>query len=274
VLIPVAYGGSATPPGGQPDVAGPASANFRIEPILLSGTDTNVETTPGFGTFGFQGDPLTLISPANLRGWAFFDDFGSGVGSGGLETGEGTPPLGTGSAFLTVDAVARYAFEGFGAYGGTRIDDISSLVYQSYQKSNANPILAISLQFDLDYDLNDGATNFQGRMVFEPYQTPGNVVQQNVWQSWDAAAGKWWISSTTGTVGGVAGFPNPCPQASPCTFAQVLAVLPNAGVRNTTLSGFLFKAGGPWAPSFDGNIDAFKVGIRSFRTTYNFEPTP
>jgi CSLREA domain-containing protein len=63
--IPVAYGGSATPPGGQPDIAGPASANFRINPILLDGTDTNLETTPGRGTFGFQGvAPMVVVTPA------------------------------------------------------------------------------------------------------------------------------------------------------------------------------------------------------------------
>jgi fibronectin-binding autotransporter adhesin len=53
--IPVIFGGTATAPGGQPDVAGPASANFDITPMLNTGSDTNVETTPGRGTMGFQG---------------------------------------------------------------------------------------------------------------------------------------------------------------------------------------------------------------------------
>ena len=34
--IPVAYGGTATPPGGQPDIAGPASANFVYQPLLAA----------------------------------------------------------------------------------------------------------------------------------------------------------------------------------------------------------------------------------------------
>jgi nitrous oxidase accessory protein NosD len=54
--IPVAYGGTAVPPGGQPDIAGPASANVVYIPFLCSGTDTNIETTPGRGTIGFQGN--------------------------------------------------------------------------------------------------------------------------------------------------------------------------------------------------------------------------
>ncbi len=53
--IPVEFGGTATPPGGQPDIAGPASANFDYTPYLDVGTDTNVETTLGRGTYGFQG---------------------------------------------------------------------------------------------------------------------------------------------------------------------------------------------------------------------------
>jgi hypothetical protein len=54
--IPVSYGGASVAPGGQPDIAGPASANFVYKPFLCSGTDTNVETTPGRGTIGFQGN--------------------------------------------------------------------------------------------------------------------------------------------------------------------------------------------------------------------------
>jgi hypothetical protein len=54
----------------------------------------------------------------------------------------------------------------------------------------------------------------------------------------------------------------------------VLTAFPNAGVRNTVGSGILFKAGGGLGSNFDGNVDALKVGIRAFRTTYNYEPAP
>lgn len=55
-LIPVAFGGSATAPGGQPDICGPASANIDYSPLLTTGTDTDVETETDRGTHGFQGD--------------------------------------------------------------------------------------------------------------------------------------------------------------------------------------------------------------------------
>ncbi len=52
--IPLAYGGTAVAPGGQPDICGAASANIVYIPMLTAGTDANIETTPGRGTFGFQ----------------------------------------------------------------------------------------------------------------------------------------------------------------------------------------------------------------------------
>ena len=52
--IPVAFGGSAVPPGGQPDIAGPASENIDFTPWLASGTDTDLLT------LGFQGGHSTL----------------------------------------------------------------------------------------------------------------------------------------------------------------------------------------------------------------------
>lgn len=57
LLIPVAFGGTATPPAIPPaDVLGAASANLDVTPLLVSGADTDIETSLGRGTHGFQGD--------------------------------------------------------------------------------------------------------------------------------------------------------------------------------------------------------------------------
>jgi hypothetical protein len=274
VQIPVAYGGTATPPGGQPDINGPASANIQYLPTLAVGTDTNVETTPGRGTFGFQGTPaIVVVNNNNLNGWFFFDDNpGTGTGSGSFVTGSGTPPLGTGSARLQVDSLGRYAL-GTEAYGGTRMDDITELQYYSYQNNNPGADLAISFQFDIDYDLNDMTTGYAGRLVFEPYiGRPAGTVQQNVWQNWDPRNGVWYGSRTSVTVNDIAGVNQPCQMATPCTWAQVLANFPNAGVRNVAGGNrVLFKAGGPWTGGFDGNVDAFKIRTNTGGVTYDFE---
>lgn len=65
-LIPPAFGGSATNPGGAPDIAGPASANFDVTPWLAAGTDTNIETVLGRGTLGFQGNFNNLTVTTQL----------------------------------------------------------------------------------------------------------------------------------------------------------------------------------------------------------------
>ena len=270
--IPVEFGGTATNPGGQPDVEGPASDNFKIDPVLTDGTDTNIETTPGRGTNGFQGVAnAVVVSPADQHGWAFFDDDpGVGTGSGSFVAGPGTPPLGVGSARLQVDDMGRFAL-GTTAYAGTRMSDITGLIYNSYQNNNVNTVVAPSIQFDIDYDLNDASNNYEGRLVFEPYLTPPGTVLQNVWQNWDARAGRWYGTRTTVTVNG-SPVANPCTQGSPCTWNEVLTNFPNAGVRNTSASALLFKAGGPWAPGFDGNVDALTVQVNDASAVYDFEP--
>jgi hypothetical protein len=62
--IPVEFGGSAVPPGGQPDIAGPASANFDITPYLATGSDTNSGAYAD--AYGFQGDFSALYVTAAL----------------------------------------------------------------------------------------------------------------------------------------------------------------------------------------------------------------
>src|SRR5690606_15654420 len=56
--IPAVFGGTATAPapGTHPDILGAGSANFDFNAYLSSGVDTDVEGTPGWGTYGFQGD--------------------------------------------------------------------------------------------------------------------------------------------------------------------------------------------------------------------------
>lgn len=51
--------GTATNPGGAPDIAGPASANLDFTPLLESGTDTDA------GTIGFQGSTAAITVHAD-----------------------------------------------------------------------------------------------------------------------------------------------------------------------------------------------------------------
>ncbi len=106
-------------------------------------------------------------------------------------------------------------------------------------------------------------------MVFEPYQS--GTVLQNVWQTWNVLAGNWYGTRTSVIVGGST-VSNPCTQAAPCTTAQILTAYPNLGLRNAPNNALLFKAGGPWAPGFDGNVDALRLQVNGARVVYDFEP--
>ena len=81
----------------------------------------------------------------------------------------------------------------------------------------------MTLQFDTDYDATDNTTAFQGRAVFEPSRSDQAAVTNETWQTWNplTAPSGWWQTGNA-SVGGVASRKT-CTQASPCSFAQLLA---------------------------------------------------
>lgn len=205
-----------------------------------------------------------MVTPSNMQGWAFAEE--GPTGSGSLVNGPATPPLGTGSARLTVDSTGRYILATL-ARAGTRLDAITTLGYSTYRTAG-DSALAIALQMDFDSDVTDASTVFQGRLVFEPYFTA--AISTGVWQTWNplnnAAGGNWWFSINANNPQGQVA----CPQSNPCTWTEVLTAFPNAGIRQSN-GALLFRAGGPWTGGFDGNVDAFAIGISGDTTTYNFE---
>ena len=209
-----------------------------------------------------------------MRGWILVDDQHDSACTDAtvcrFVTGPATAPAGSGSAELaTPNAGDGYALI-LPDYAGTRLDAFSTLSYSTYrQTADAGNNLAVSLQFNADYDLTDGATGFMGRIVFEPYQANGGTVVQNTWQNWNALNGKWWGSKSTVTKGGVS-VANPCVQATPCTRAELLADFPDIGV-STSAGAVVLKAGSGW-PGFRGNVDKLAIGVNGVTTTFDFEP--
>ncbi|NMM05803.1 hypothetical protein [Polaromonas sp.] len=217
------------------------------------------------------------VSPADMKGWVFFDD-GAGTPclAGNLcemVSGPATPPAGSGSAHLKLTASGDRPSLGalLGQLAGKKFADITSLSYSTYKTTPtaASDVLAIALQFNVDNDVTDGDFTFRGRLVFEPYHEPSlGPVLPGVWQTWNTQNGKWWLSRAAGN------FPSPCSQSTPCTVSQLLSNHPNIGIRDVPgQPNTILKAGGGWT-NFDGNIDALKVGIDGVTTTYNFELGP
>ena len=286
--IPVAYGGAAAAPGGQPDIAGPASANIKYLRMLPSGTDTNVETAPGRGTFGFQGPSSVVpVKAPSLNGWSIVSQR---TASGSFVVGPGTAPSGFGSYRLTTGAgnSGPDLPQGGAGQGGktwlttqqydnTLLANITQLGYSTYvtaSPSSAGNVIAPTLQFQIDLDGNGTRDT---AMIFEPiYSTISNGgAQPNVvlgqWQTWNARAGRWWFNNSTVFGCGQCVFP---------TFDEIVAAYPNAKIvtwyaladgYGTQFQAGQNSAGAPWT-NFDGNIDAFNFAVSAPPTTYDFEP--
>lgn len=209
-------------------------------------------------------DTTIVIKPSTLaaQSWGFLLETGA-TGTGDFVTGPALPPTGTGSLHLTTPDAADGILLGTNVYSGTRFSDITRLEYSAYRQAPDSGVLAIALQINVDYDLTDGDTNWQGRLVFEPYQTGAAVLSQT-WQTWDTMSGAgWWATSGPGAA--------TCTQGTPCTWSEILTNWPNAGVQTGILSGVLLKAGSGWA-GFDGNADQLVIGLNGTDTTYDFEP--
>lgn len=214
-----------------------------------------------------------VVSRDSMRGWAFYDDQNglpcTDATLCGLVQGPAATPSGSGSAELT----AYSALDGpaliLADYGGTRFDRITQLRYSTYRQSHdAGNNLAIALQFNVDYDLEDQNRSWQGRLVFEPYQGVGGNVAGAIWTSWDAKAGRWWGTKASVPANGVA-TTNPCVQATPCTWSQLLARYPNVGVH-AVYGAVVLKAGSGWS-NFRGNVDSLAIGVDGVSTVFDFE---
>ena len=220
-----------------------------------------------FGLGNVASAAMIVVSPSQPNGWGGLVETGSG--SIDYVAGPATPPLGTGSVQLTLDDPTSGVVVGTQAFSGVRLDSLTTLSYQTYN-TVGNNLVAPALQFNLDYDLTDANTNWQGRLVFEPYLT-GVPVVDGTWQTWDALAGQWW-STGAPVVGGTA-VAETCTQASTCSIADILTLYPNAGVQTGPSSGVLFKAGSGWLAGYTGSVDAFSIGQAGGDvTTFDFEP--
>ncbi len=211
-----------------------------------------------------------------MRGWAFYNDQNGTACSDPTRCqiipGVGDrAAIGGGSAELATSVASDGNAIILKDYAGTRLDRITDLRYSTLrQTENAGNNLAIALQFNADFDLTDQSLQYQGRIVFEPYQGAGGNVPIATWQRWNAKTGKWWGTRSSVRRSDVL-TTNACVQATPCTWAQLLTAFPNLGVHPTA-GAVILKAGSGW-PNFRGNVDSLTIAIDSVATTFDFEPS-
>lgn len=203
-----------------------------------------------------------VVKPSAMNSWGFLIETGSSS-AGDFVTGPASAPLGSGSVHFTTGSSTDGILVGAAAYLGTKLSDITTLQYSTYQAvGSTSTVQVVSLQFNVDDDVTDGDLGWKGRLVFEPYYS--ETIVNGSWQTWNPMTqGKWW-----GTNASIAG---DCSMAAPCTWSAVLANFPNIGIHSV-LGAVLFKAGSGWPAGFDGNADALTIGVSGSDTTYDFEP--
>ena len=232
------------------------------------------------------GATTVVVDPASMDGWTL-QVVDTGGTSGGFQAGPAVAPLGAGSLHEVIgpngdDFVSLRNVD----YQGVKLSEFTTLAYSTYVTTNVS-CQATYIQLSLDLDGNGifdplGADDI---LFFEPcYQTgtyamvsgppvpdqcPAthpDCVATGFWQTWNALGGGWWSLKD--------GFGGPPLRTIP----DYIATYGDASVINTNacLGGVRLTAGGgagAW-DNFDGNADAFTIGVNGTDTTYDFEPGP
>jgi hypothetical protein len=215
----------------------------------------------------------TVVVTPTTPGW--FPSDTRLAGSAVFEADPGLPPLGIGSLELRTpgasDKVQRFTNQ----YNGTALASIDGIGYSTYRDPAATGFVAGVASLNLRLDTN-GDMLPDTYMVYEPYQDLGNAaVLTGVWQNWDAHRGgtaRWWLNTGAGG----------CGQATPCTWATIVASLPGATIREgpncgpggatVPCPGSLGVNQGSGNAGFITNVDALYVSVSGNRTTFDFEP--
>jgi hypothetical protein len=234
----------------------------------------------GFASTASVHAGTVVVDPSNPGSWSFDNRDVNGTpganptASGSYVTGPGTPPLGIGSANLSTgdgtnggDGASELRNTG---YSGTLLSSITALGYSTYSTQNNGQQFPY---FGLMISTTGGSTSDDILFFEPPYQTPGTgspslpnqgATTMNTWQSWNALTGGWWDNNG-----------NLNPGTGVGSLASFIAEFPNATIVNADdgLGGVRFDVGFA-SPSdqFNGNIDAFTIGIGDSSTTFDFEP--
>ncbi len=136
-LIPVAYGGTATAPGGQPDILGPGVNNFDYISFLIDGTDNS-------GDQGFQPVSGSCVGPIPCRDTVYVNDnslagdvYTSAVGND-ANLGTASAPVLTISHALSLACNGAYIYVDAGVYEDTLTIDSTYYIRGANHGINPN----------------------------------------------------------------------------------------------------------------------------------------
>ncbi|MBK6562077.1 right-handed parallel beta-helix repeat-containing protein [Candidatus Amarobacter glycogenicus] len=242
--------------GTFPQVPANTGLGYLIDNLNLS---SSTVPAPAFST--------TVVQAANLTapgggGWLFYDDLTDTYNNtpgvlGTLESGPASPPLGSGSADITIPLGGKTNISTY-QFAGTPLASITDLGYSAYHASASEQAYLV---MNVDFNLSD---TWQRRLVFVPTGIVGST-----WQTFDALQGgaaQWVYSGPTWPA------PNAVPGTTPKTWNQILADYPNVRVRVSDAHVGV-RLGSGLTSIGTVNIDRFVFGTDLSRTLFDFEPT-
>jgi len=209
----------------------------------------------------------TQSLPASLNNWFFYNDETDTVDNtlGSFVSGPATPPLGSGSAQISVSGTQRRVLATY-QFGGTPLSSITSLRFSTFNPSAGNGEGVGSqrsgyLNMNIDFD---GSNTWQKRIAFVPAQN--GTVTQDSWKEWDAInsgnalwsySGATWPGSAT-------------PGTTLKSWNQILAEYPSARILPS--DPFVgIRVGEPYASGYTENIDKFVFGTSTGTTVFDFD---
>jgi hypothetical protein len=209
--------------------------------------------------YASSANPALGGSPSN---WVFVDESkpGAPVPNGAtVQVGAQAPAGETAVHFSVGSTMEALTLQNLDAQlRGLRLADLTRLAYCTYLVDAPLPY-AVSLQLNIDADLNDDNRAWQGRLVYEPARN--GAVVQGEWQCWDTLAGSW-----VATNGAVSSFAN---AQNPQSLAAILERFPNLAFH-PDYGGLVLRAGEGWS-RFEGYVDGVLVGAAQATWLFDFE---
>ncbi|MCA9863980.1 MAG: hypothetical protein KC432_13200 [Thermomicrobiales bacterium] len=213
------------------------------------------------------------VTPANLDGWALYNEKTDVQIPATFETGPGSPPSGTGSAVLQTGGDPDKQMMSVRMLNGTRLDELTALTYWTYVTSSTHNT-APHFQIGITRNIDDVQDFWEGRLAFAPHMSE---VVPGGWQQWNLLdpANAWFFLSK----GGYPDVPH-CTQSARCTFPEVLAHYPGIAINPTGPSpdndgagwGFIGVMVGSGEGVVDANFDAVTIEVPGSQYNFNFEP--
>lgn len=180
------------------------------------------------------------------------------VGDAQFVLGPSSPPAGTGSLQFSTPASSDKAWLYNYEQIGTSLSAIDALGYSTYRTVGTGQQVT---SINIEIDFNGADTGGYAVLVFEPvYNTTQGLVQDGVWQTWDAFNGgqaKWWSTRA---------MPGVCAFDCFVTWDTIVQNNPSASI----LGGFGVNQGSG-NPALLAATDNLTIGKGGTPIVYNFE---